>query len=256
MLESELFGHVKGPFTGAISAREGAIETAHGGTVFLDEIGELPPTMQPKLLRTIESRTVRRIGEAAYREVDVRFIAATHRDLASMVGVGAFREDLFFRLAVLPLDVPPLRERRDDIPLLARTFAEESPATHLDDVTIDALIAYPWLGNIRELRNFVERVRAVGAAQALTMLRGGDPVTASPRASAPPPALSPPAWSALPAAPLDRPFKELREEWNDHLERDYFAGLVRKLGRNVPAVADAAQLDQTYVRRMLRKHEL
>ena len=122
LLEAELFGHAKGAFTGAGPARAGAIESADGSTVFLDEVGELPLSMQPKLLRAIESRTVRRLGETAYRTVDVRFVSATHRDLRRMVNAGAFREDLYFRLAVVPVMVPPLREHPEDIEMLVEHF--------------------------------------------------------------------------------------------------------------------------------------
>jgi transcriptional regulator with GAF, ATPase, and Fis domain len=258
LLESELFGHVKGAFTGAAGTRAGAIETGHGGTVFLDEIGEMPLTMQPKLLRAIESRTIRRVGEATHREVDVRFVAATHRDLASMVSVGAFREDLYFRLAVLPLDVPPLRERPDDVPVLVEHFLGRVRGVHVGDEAMEKLCAHPWLGNVRELRNFVDRASTVGVAHALAMLEGGEaPVSRRPD---PPTAPRGPGGGAggppLPAVPTDRPFKELREAYNDHLEREYFGGLVRKLGRNVTAIAEAAGLDRTYVNRLLRKHDL
>ncbi|HEX8792356.1 MAG TPA: sigma 54-interacting transcriptional regulator [Polyangiaceae bacterium] len=257
LLESELFGHVKGAFTGAASARAGAIEAGQGGTVFLDEIGELPLTMQPKLLRAIESRTIRRVGEATHRDVDVRFVAATHRDLASMVSVNAFREDLYFRLAVLPLDVPPLRERPEDVPVLVAHFLERAPGVHVGDEAMEKLRAHPWLGNVRELRNFVDRAATVGVAPALAMLEGGEAPPAR-RADAPARGSVPPGPGAppLPDVPIDRPFKELREAYNDHLEREYFGGLVRKLGRNVTAIADAAGLDRTYVHRLLRKHDL
>ena len=126
MLDAELFGHVRGSFTGAVSDREGAFEAADGGTIFLDEIGELPLALQPRLLRAIEMRMVRRIGENTRRKIDVRFVAATHRDLREMVNAGTFREDLYFRLAVLPIEVPPLRDRPDDIPLLYLHFLAEA----------------------------------------------------------------------------------------------------------------------------------
>src|SRR5262249_35882514 len=122
LLESELFGHSRGAFTGATATREGAIEAANGGTVFLDEIGELPLEMQPKLLRVLEQRTVRRVGESEHRPVNVRFIAATHRDLVDFVARGWFREDLYFRLAVLPVRIPSLRDRMEDLEPLVRHF--------------------------------------------------------------------------------------------------------------------------------------
>jgi len=128
LLEGELFGHAKGAFTGASGARKGVIEAADGGTLFLDEIGELPLTMQPKLLRVIESRSLRRLGEPAYRPVNVRFISATHRDLRLMVNERGFREDLYFRLSVLPITIPPLRERPADIPTLVEHFLAGTPA--------------------------------------------------------------------------------------------------------------------------------
>ncbi len=170
LLDAELFGHAKGAFTGAVGARAGAIESADGGTVFLDEIGELPITMQPKLLRVLESRSVRRIGETTYRTVDIRFVSATHRDLLTMVNAGEFREDLYFRMSVLPVSVPPLRERREDIELLANHFLRQhSGQGHLSPEVIRELVDRPWRGNVRELRNFIDRLRALGAAEALAM---------------------------------------------------------------------------------------
>jgi transcriptional regulator with GAF, ATPase, and Fis domain len=159
LLDAELFGHTKGAFTGAAHARAGAIESADGGTVFLDEIGELPISMQPKLLRVLEQRTVRRIGESMHRPVNVRFVTATHRDLLSMVSRGEFREDLYFRMCVLPVRVPPLRDRKEDIELLVENFLD---GEHLSQEFIASLARHPWRGNVRELRNFVERARALG----------------------------------------------------------------------------------------------
>lgn len=158
LLDTELFGHTKGAFTGAMQSRAGAIESADGGTVFLDEIGELPITMQPKLLRVLEQRTVRRIGESTHRPVNVRFVSATHRDLLSMVSRGEFREDLYFRLCVLPLRVPPLRERKEDLELLVRRFTD----VDLSASFVSGIARQAWRGNVRELRNFVERARALG----------------------------------------------------------------------------------------------
>ena len=163
LLDVELFGHTKGAFTGALQPRAGAIESADGGTVFLDEIGELPITMQPKLLRVLEQRTVRRIGESTHRPVDVRFVSATHRDLLSMVSRGEFREDLYFRLCVLPVEVPPLRERKEDIEVLVQRFLK---GEDLSPSFVASLAQHAWRGNVRELRNFVERARALGETSA------------------------------------------------------------------------------------------
>jgi transcriptional regulator with GAF, ATPase, and Fis domain len=243
LLEAELFGHAKGAFTGAGAARCGALEAADGGTVFLDEIGELPLSVQPKLLRAIETRSVRRIGETRYRPVNVRFISATHRDLRTMVNAGAFREDLYFRVAVLPISVPPLRERPEDIPLLVEHFLPPGSLPPSSEL-VRELSARPWLGNVRELRNFVERAQAFGAREALAL--------SASESSSP----GTPAVGELPRVCADRPFKEIREQWTAHLERDYLSQLLERHGRNMRAVAQAAGLDPTYVYRLVKKHEL
>ena len=163
LLETELYGHTRGAFTGAVAARPGAIELADGGTVFLDEIGDLPITMQPKLLRVIESRMIRRVGDPNYKQVDVRFVSATHRDLVTMVSNNEFREDLYFRLSVVPITVPPLRERKEDILLLVKHFLQKAGGSNkLNVELINAIASRAWRGNVRELRNFVERVHALG----------------------------------------------------------------------------------------------
>jgi two-component system response regulator HydG len=169
-IESELFGHVKGAFTGALADREGKFEYADKGTLFLDEVGEMPQATQVKLLRVLEDREVTRLGANRSRRVDVRLIAATHADLVNRVKEGAFREDLYYRLKVVTIDLPPLRERRSDIKLLVRHFLQHFCAVHgkdIDDIDRDALAAltqYEWPGNVRELRNSVESmvVRARG----------------------------------------------------------------------------------------------
>lgn len=163
LLETHLFGHVKGAFTGATSDHVGAFETAHGGTVFLDEIGELDPALQPKLLRVLEKRQVQRIGETAYRSIDVRLIAATNRHLDSEIKTGCFREDLFYRLSVLRVHIPSLRDRHDDIPLLASAIIrqldpETDPSEILSDEVLALLANHDWPGNVRELRNVIERL--------------------------------------------------------------------------------------------------
>jgi formate hydrogenlyase transcriptional activator len=163
LIESELFGREKGAFTGAFSKQVGRFELAHGSTLFLDEIGELPVEVQVKLLRAIEGHTIERLGNPKPIPVDVRIIAATHRELAAAVRNGRFREDLYYRLNVFPITVPPLRERPDDIPLLIEAFVDELSATmgkrieKVDPATVEALVAYAWPGNVRELRNLLER---------------------------------------------------------------------------------------------------
>lgn len=163
LLESELFGHEKGAFTGAVAARPGLFELAHGGTLFLDEVGNLPLDLQPKLLRALESRAIRRVGGQSAREVDVRVVGATHVDLAAAVGRGEFREDLFYRLNVVALTLPPLRQREDDVELLAETFLTRlatnyaMPVPPLTPEVRSALRVHRWPGNVRELRNAIER---------------------------------------------------------------------------------------------------
>ncbi|MBI5182393.1 MAG: sigma 54-dependent Fis family transcriptional regulator, partial [Nitrospirae bacterium] len=167
LIESELFGHEKGAFTGAASARQGAFETAHTGTIFLDEIGELELEMQPRLLRVLEEREVRRVGSTKTMPVDVRIIAATNRDLSKEIKAGRFREDLFYRLSVIQIELPSLRERKDDIPLLIDFFIKESKTRKVKGAapeTLKILANYNWPGNIRELRNVIDRAIALGAS--------------------------------------------------------------------------------------------
>jgi DNA-binding NtrC family response regulator len=163
LLEAELFGHMRGSFTGAVQSRKGLIEEAAGGTLFLDEISTLTEDVQVKLLRVLEDRRVQRVGSNASVSVDFRLIAASNTDLASLVTAGRFREDLYFRLDVFPIAVPPLRERRDDIPLLAAhfmgRFAQEHgiEAARLSPLTVSRMMQYDWPGNVRELENYIER---------------------------------------------------------------------------------------------------
>jgi DNA-binding NtrC family response regulator len=187
LLESELFGHERGAFTGAIAAKPGLFELAHGGTLFLDEIGALPLELQPKLLRALESRTIRRVGGQQGRQVDVRVIGATHLDLAAAAARGEFREDLFYRLNVVALVLPPLRERDGDIELLAETFLARIaagyglPVPALPPELRAALRAYAWPGNIRELRNAIERALVLSPRGTL---RAEELIPAPPRTSA------------------------------------------------------------------------
>jgi len=163
LLESELFGHEKGAFTGAIAQKIGRFELAHQGTLFLDEVGDIPPELQPKLLRVLQEQEFERLGGTKTIKVDVRLVAATHRDLAKMVADGRFREDLYYRLNVFPVVLPPLRERRDDIPRLVRHFTHQFARRMgrrietIPSAAMEALVRYPWPGNVRELQNVIER---------------------------------------------------------------------------------------------------
>src|SRR6476646_3814226 len=168
LLEAELFGHVRGAFTGAVGTRQGRIEQAHKGTLFLDEVGTMSTALQMKLLRALQEREFERVGDNQTIKVDVRFIGATNSDLAKMVAEGTFREDLYYRLNVIPIELPPLRERRDDIPLLVTHFLEKfSPGieTRVSQPAIRALMAYSWPGNVRQLENAIERAVALSAGR-------------------------------------------------------------------------------------------
>jgi two-component system, NtrC family, response regulator GlrR len=239
LLESELFGHAKGAFTGATGAHLGSFEAAEGGTVFLDEIGELPLAMQPKLLRALESRSVRRVGEPTHRPIDVRFITATHRDLRGMVNGGNFREDLYFRLAVLPVRVPPLRERIDDLPLLIESFAPTMLAAERAELC-RSLSERRLAGNVRELRNLVERASWLGRGSAI------DP---------PEEAAREPSDGGRDGC-NDLPFETSFHRFQRDAERAYLRRLLVRHGGQVADAAHAAGLNRTYFYRLLRKHGL
>ncbi|MCE9671153.1 sigma 54-interacting transcriptional regulator [Myxococcus stipitatus] len=251
LLESELFGHVKGAFTGAHGDRAGAFERAHGGTLFLDEVGELPLEVQPRLLRALERRQVKRVGANDYRTFNVRVVAATHQDLEGAVAQGRFRGDLFHRLAVLRAELPPLRERPDDIPLLIDTVLSRlgKPPSALSDTTRVLLAQYPWPGNVRELRNVVDRVVNLGE-EALPDIPDV-PAPSSPR----PPASNEDPESTL-SLKLDLPFKEAKEQLIDGFERDYLRNLVERCEGNLSRAAREAAIDRVYLRKLLRKHGL
>jgi two-component system response regulator PilR (NtrC family) len=174
LIESELFGHVRGSFTGANTDKQGLFEAAHGGTLLLDEVAELPVAMQVKLLRVLQERKVKPVGGVSEREVDVRIVAATNRDLETEVEKGTFRQDLFYRLNVIQLRLPPLRDRREDIPLLVDHFIRKFSAEHGRQITgtdpdaMSALMGYHFPGNVRELENLLERAYAMGARESIT----------------------------------------------------------------------------------------
>ena len=257
VVESELFGHARGSFTGADRQRIGAFEAADGGTVFLDEIGELPVEMQPKLLRVLETGEIRRMGENQLRKVDVRVIAATNRQLEREVNQGRFREDLFFRLSVVTVRVPSLRERREDIPLLVDAFLSSLEAIdkrHLfTPEVIDAMLKHDWPGNVRELRNFVER-RVVFDIGGLGL--DGDNVgpRSAPPASAPPGSAPAPVSGGGLAIDIERPFRQAKDELIDTFERRYLTDLLAWAEGNVSRAARKAKIDRMYLHRLLQHH--
>jgi len=191
LFESEFFGHVKGSFTGALKDKPGRFELAHGGTLFLDEIGEIPLPMQTKLLRVLQEQEIERVGDTRTRKINVRLIAATHRDLKRDVQAGRFRQDLFYRLSVFPIEIPPLRERRDDIPQLVEHFVTQCaqrlnhPSPRLTQSVINQLKAYDWPGNVRELQNSVERAVILAQGRPLRFDFLSNPTNPNPSTRAP-----------------------------------------------------------------------
>jgi transcriptional regulator with GAF, ATPase, and Fis domain len=249
LIESELFGHERGAFTGAVAARQGAFELADGGTVFLDEIGELPLDVQPKLLRVLETKEFRRVGGNKTLHTNVRVIAATKRDLQREVNAGKFREDLYFRLAVVPVTVPPLRQRREDIPLLVAHMLKQAAAgdaspLSVSNETLAALAAHDWPGNVRELRNVLER--AIYMAQATESREIG--VVALPSGSA----------AQEPGFVFDagKSYRETRAKFDAEFERRYVKWLLGRHGGNVSAAAREAKMDRKHLHDMARKHGL
>jgi DNA-binding NtrC family response regulator len=239
LVESELFGHARGAFTGADRDRIGAFEAADGGTVFLDEVGELALELQPKLLRAIEAREIRRVGENRARKVNVRVISATNRDLEREVNRARFREDLYFRLAVMTVHVPPLRERLDDIEILIRVFLQAlgaAPEERLftPDVMAD-MQRHDWPGNVRELRNYIERT--VVLQKAVPAFRPG----AAPAANAP---------------DIGTPFRIAKDAAIDAFEVAYLSALLNAAGNNMSKAARMAGMDRMYLHRLVQKHGL
>jgi two-component system nitrogen regulation response regulator GlnG len=267
LIASELFGHAKGSFTGAGADKQGLIEAANRGTLFLDEIGELALDLQPQLLRVLDRRQVRRVGETHAVDVDIRVIAATHRDLRAMVRAGQFREDLYYRLAVVATHVPPLRERKADIPALATWFAErmgrgsftQSPAL------IDLLERHDWPGNVRELRNVVERALSLGDAALADLGETSRDIELPPtegpvRKSSPSGSFTVPSASGGFAAAgegvLDLPFKEAKAALVESFERDYLTALLARHRGNISRAAAEAGIDRNYIHRLVKKYGL
>jgi transcriptional regulator with GAF, ATPase, and Fis domain len=259
LIESELFGHEKGAFTGASSTRQGAFELAGtngGGTIFLDELGELSLDLQPKLLRVIEQREIRRVGGNRTIKVDIRIVAATKQELAKEVQKGKFREDLYFRLSVVPIRMPSLRERKEDLPLLVRAFLERmnpGEPRAIDDNTMASLMAHDWPGNIRELRNVLERgaylsagVGASGTTQPVRLVSlPGQSETAETQA----PASGPPFDAQL-------SYRDNKERWEHEFEKRYLRWLMERAQGNISRAAREADMDRKYLHKLLKKHSI
>lgn len=255
LLESELFGHVKGSFSGAIATKQGLFEVAHKGTLFLDEVGNLGMETQAKLLRILETTRVKKVGDTAEREVDIRLIAATNRDLSEMVDEGAFREDLYYRLNVLPIYLPPLRERHDDIPKLAMVFLERfcrKNERELKGFTPEAMSqmeSYRWPGNVRELRNIVERI---------AILCDSDRIESR---HLPAEIRDVPPWPTVTRLPQTwEEFKKLKQQVRDaaiqEIEYRFLAEALDRCGGNVSRAAEDVGIQRTSLHKLMRKYGL
>ena len=256
LLESELFGHEKGSFTGAVGRKHGLMEVAHRGTLFLDEIGDLPTTLQVKLLRALQERQIRRVGGTSLIDVDVRLVSATNRNLRDAGAAHQFREELYYRINVIAIHLPPLRERAGDIKLLAHAFLKrygKDRITDIDDAAMQVLEAHAWPGNVRELQNIIERACALADGRVITRRDLPDHLLSPP--VAPPAADLPLAPDAL-AADRDLPLKDARERWLHLLEASYLRGVLERHGGNISAAAKTAGIDRKTFHRLINKHQI
>ncbi|MBU4484620.1 sigma 54-interacting transcriptional regulator [bacterium] len=255
LIESELFGHEKGSFTGAHKSRRGAFEAGSGGTIFLDEIGELTPELQPKLLRALEQREVKRVGSNSSFKIDVRVICASNRFLRREVDEGRFREDLYYRLSVVKISLPPLRERVEDIPIISEQLLQKGTynllptgkfkITKVDDSAVKALQRYSWPGNVRELANVIERVASFAEGDTITkshldfvfqeMEHGEDKTERM-------------------SVDTDIPFKEAKQQIVEVFEKEYLEELLKRNNHNISAAAREAKIDRKHIRNLLKKY--
>ncbi len=245
LIESALFGHVRGAFTGAISDRRGAFAEANGGTIFLDEIGELSPEVQPVLLRALDKHAIRPVGAAGYENVSVRVVAATNRNLRNEMTAKHFREDLYYRLAVVRVSVPALRQRLDDIPLLADHFVRQFCGDRHIEIgarELDKLKQHAWPGNVRELRNVIERACALCHGDRLEIDETFE--------------VRPISDAASGGVDLDLPFKQAKARVIDAFEREYIQALLKRHKGNLSAASRSAEVDRKHFRELLRKHGL
>ena len=253
LLESELFGHERGAFTGADRRKKGRFEAADGGTLFLDEIGEVSQAMQAKLLRVLQSGTFERVGGTETIQVEVRIVAASNKRLEDEVKAGRFRSDLYYRLNVVRIDVPPLRERSEDIPFLALHFLEKMtakstpPVTEIDSLAMQALLEHTWPGHVRELENAIKA--AVAMADGTVIHRDALPATVAPRAGRS-------QASTHPLIDIERPLPDLTGDLVAQVERDYFTRLLALHKGNVASCARHSGLSRRSVTQKLQKYEL
>jgi len=257
LLESELFGHEKGAFTGAVKTKLGLMEAAEGGTLFLDEIGELPLELQVKLLRALQERQIRRVGGTSVVDVDVRLVSASNRDLRDAAAKGQFREELYYRVNVIEVRLPPLRDRLGDLKLLAHTFLRkygQGRFVGFEDGALAALEAYPWPGNVRELQNIIERACALADGERITRRDLPDHVLAGG-------GLAGPGGGARGSAETltfrsDLPLKEAKERWMQVLEGSYLRDLLERHGGNISAAAKVAGIDRKTFHRLIGKYHV
>ena len=243
LIESELFGHVRGAFSGALNDRRGVFEEAHGGTLFLDEIGEMPLSVQAKLLRALETRSIRRVGSNQERPIDVRIVAATNRSLAAAANAGTFREDLYYRLAVVELKMPPLRARVEDIPILAQHFFTRFAGAErkLPDAFLHTLSTRAFPGNVRELRNFIERSVSLGFVES---------EGPSPRAEL----MQTVSDAGLESVvPLHLPLKDARQVWTESFEHIYVRSMLKKTGGNLTRAAELSGVNRRFLQRLVAR---
>ncbi|RPH95912.1 MAG: AAA family ATPase, partial [Lysobacterales bacterium] len=253
LLESELFGHVKGSFTGAIANKKGLFETADGGTLFLDEIGNITLSTQAKLLRFIEEREFKAVGDTRTQKVDIRLITATNKDLEGMVADGEFREDLYYRINIFPIEIPPLRGRRDDIPVLANHFLKQickemsQPASEFSPGALNLLMNHDWPGNVRELENVVERA---------VILAGGDVIRQGHLVD---------IMGMLPQIDLDVPRtseelkqlkKTVRQKSVESVEKQFVLGALKRNGWNVTRAAEETGMQRSNFQALMAKYDI
>ena len=259
LLESELFGHEKGAFTGAVRSKPGLMEVAHRGTLFLDEIAELPAMLQVKLLRALQERQFRRVGGTSLVDVDVRLVSATNRNLRDAVTKGQFREELYYRVNVIAIELPPLRARAGDVKLLAHAFLRKygrGRTLAIDEGAMRALESYDWPGNVRELQNVIERACALAEGEAITRVDLPEHVLAPAAATPGAGATASLVTDHAVGSGADLSLKDAKERWLQVLEASYLRDLLDRHDGNISAAAKAAGIDRKTFHRLINKYQL